>query len=336
MTHAAVKLVEFGPEDAAHLEGFLAVVRDVRSVDAPWEPPRTAYRQTAFMRHSWEGEPGRWFVGYDGDEAVAVGSIDASDYDNLEMVWLQLAVAPGHRRRGYGSAMVAALEGVVREMERPLVLFSGWESPGLEALAARHGYVRKSAAIRRMQVVAEAPDLEPILAEARARAADYELLRVDGYTPDDLLPGLVTLTEAINDAPFDDLEWEDEVYSPDRVRAYERAQIESGFRFRRVLARHRTTGALAGHTVVVVDSDQPTVAEQHDTSVVSAHRGHRLGLLLKAEMLRWLAEAEPQVERIYTDNAESNHYMIAVNERLGYRPVGRTLEFQRRLLDVPE
>ena len=60
------------------------------------------------------------------------------------------------------------------------------------------------------------------------------------------------------------------------------------------------------------------------------HRGHRLGLLLKAEMMRWLAEAEPQIATIDTDNAESNRHMIAVNERLGYRVVGRILQLQRR------
>jgi RimJ/RimL family protein N-acetyltransferase len=83
--------------------------------------------------------------------------------------------------------------------------------------------------------------------------------------------------------------------------------------------------------VVVVDAEQPAYAEQHDTSVVRAHRGHRLGLLLKAEMMLWLAEEEPQLERVYTNNAESNRHMIAVNDRLGYRPVGRILQFQRRL-----
>jgi RimJ/RimL family protein N-acetyltransferase len=141
---------------------------------------------------------------------------------------------------------------------------------------------------------------------------------------------LVGLTEAINDAPVDDLEWDDEVYSPDRIRAYERAQCASGFRFRRIVARHRRSGELAGHTVLVVDGDRPAYAEQHDTSVVRGHRGHRLGLLLKAEMLLWLAEVEPQLERIYTGNAESNRPMIAVNDRLGFRPVGRIAEFQRR------
>ena len=47
-------------------------------------------------------------------------------------------------------------------------------------------------------------------------------------------------------------------------------------------------------------------------------------------MLRWLAEIEPQLETLDTWNAESNDHMIGVNERLGYRVMGRELQFQRR------
>jgi RimJ/RimL family protein N-acetyltransferase len=324
-------LVEFGPDDADHLEAFVALRRAIDAVDCPWERVWTESRQAAYMRHSWEGEPGRWFVAYDGDRPVGTASIDASDYDNLEMAWLSVRIAPTLRRRGFGCQVLRELEGLAAEMSRPLLGLDGWDSESTLGFAAAAGYERKSAAVRRVQVVADAPDPRPIRDEALSHAGDYELLRFEGYTPDEVLPALVELTAAINDAPLDDLEWEDEVYSPERVRAYERAQIESGHRFRRIVARHRPTGELAGHTVVAVDTETPTYAEQHDTSVVRAHRGHRLGLLLKAEMLLWLAEAEPQVERIITDNAESNRYMIAVNERLGYHPVARILEFQRRI-----
>ena len=58
---------------------------------------------------------------------------------------------------------------------------------------------------------------------------------------------------------------------------------------------------------------------QGDTAVARAHRGHRLGLLLKIDMLHWLAEAEPQLEVIETWNQADNAYMINVNEAIGYR-----------------
>lgn len=47
------------------------------------------------------------------------------------------------------------------------------------------------------------------------------------------------------------------------------------------------------------------------------HRGHRIGLLTKAAMLEWMATAEPQLERIETNNAAVNSSMISVNEALG-------------------
>jgi RimJ/RimL family protein N-acetyltransferase len=83
--------------------------------------------------------------------------------------------------------------------------------------------------------------------------------------------------------------------------------------------------------VVVVDSEQPAYGEQHDTTVVPAHRGRRLGLRLKADMACWLGEVEPGLGVIRTDNAESNGPMIAVNARLGYQIAGRRLVVQRRL-----
>ena len=81
---------------------------------------------------------------------------------------------------------------------------------------------------------------------------------------------------------------------------------------------------------MTVDAETPAWGEQADTSVVRAHRGHRLGLLLKADMLRWLADKEPQLETLDTWNAESNDHMVGVNQRLGYRVMGRELQFQLR------
>jgi GNAT superfamily N-acetyltransferase len=173
--------------------------------------------------------------------------------------------------------------------------------------------------------------VEQAYAEARALAQDYELVRIEGPVPESLLGAVAELTPAINDAPVDDLDIEDEEFPVERIRGYEQAQVDAGHRLYRVLARHRESGELAGHTVVAVDAETPAEAHQHDTAVTRAHRGHRLGLLLKADMMRWLAEAEPEIEALSTWNAESNDHMISVNERLGYVATGREVEFQRPL-----
>ena len=83
--------------------------------------------------------------------------------------------------------------------------------------------------------------------------------------------------------------------------------------------------------MVGVSVQHPWQAWQLDTSVVRMHRGNRLGLLLKAEMLGWLRESEPQLHRLDTWNAASNAYMIGINEKLGYRVLARTIGWQRHL-----
>ncbi|MGZ8738865.1 MAG: GNAT family N-acetyltransferase [Nocardioides sp.] len=218
-------------------------------------------------------------------------------------------------------------------MKRSMVGIGGWESEQTSGFTAAIGLVKKSQAINRRQHLEElAPGLaKTVHDEALTRAGDYELVRIHGLSPDELLDQLSQVSAAINDAPLDDLEIEDEAYPPERIRAYEKAQEASGNRLYRILARHRGTGELGGHTVVAVDTERPHLGEQHDTAVARDHRGHRLGALLKADMMMWLAETEPQLETIDTWNTESNNHMIGINERLGYRIIGRVLQFQRRL-----
>ncbi|MFL6158161.1 MAG: GNAT family N-acetyltransferase, partial [Marmoricola sp.] len=304
--------------------------------DAPaGGPRRTRLRQQMKMLHSWEGEPGRYFLAHRDGVPVGFLVLHTSDYDNPDLVWIELAVHPEHRRQGIGSWLHQQAEALARDIGRPSVLLEGWDDEATRAFAAASGYPVVSVSVTRVQDLSAEPAQRArfvsLRAEAEQASAEYDLLRITGRSSQALLEQLVEVTAAINDAPSDDLDIEDEVFSAERVRAYEQAQLGSGFRFRRVVAVERSTGAIAGHTVVVVDAEQPAYGEQHDTVVVPAHRGHRLGLRLKSDMLCWLAEEEPQLRRLVTDNAESNDPMIAVNERLGYRVAGRRLALQRRL-----
>lgn len=121
------------------------------------------------------------------------------------------------------------------------------------------------------------------------------------------------------------------VFTPERIRTFEAARLANKDRLYRVVARHRGTGLLAGHTMVGVNAEHPGYAWQYDTSVLRVHRGHRLGRLLKIAMLRWLADEERQVRTIDTGNAASNAHMIEVNEVFGYQVVATGIEWQRHL-----
>jgi GNAT superfamily N-acetyltransferase len=262
---------------------------------------------------------------------VAAGWVEASEWDNLTSAWVGVTVRPDRRREGLGSQLLEALVGEATRRGRDTVGGWGWLGGPVEGFAAVHGFEVRSVVAQRRQVLAEVDweQLDLLNAQAREHASGYELVRRVGPSPEADLPAIAALTASINDAPTDDLTWEDEAFPPERVGSYERVWQARGTVLHRLLARHRETGELAGHTVVVVDEERPWLAYQHDTAVAPSHRGHRLGLLLKTEMNRWLREEQPQVQRIDTENAESNSHMLAVNDAMGYRVVGREVLVQR-------
>ena len=55
------------------------------------------------------------------------------------------------------------------------------------------------------------------------------------------------------------------------------------------------------------------------TAVSRAHRGRRLGMLVKVAMLDLLAGAEPGLRHVMTGNAQDNAHMVMINEEIGFR-----------------
>lgn len=330
---ADLEIHRFTPDDAEDVRTSFEIINAVGAADAPWEHPWLFERFDGLLRMGWDGEPPVCYLATADGKAVGQAFVFSSERDNTHLGWTWLGVLPEHRRQGYGSRLFEHVQDEVRAAGRTSIGTDGWESERALGFAARHGLEKKSQAIMRRQHLAEISHdrLQELYDEAAARATDYELVRVVGRTPEHMVDAMVELVAAINDAPTDDLDIEDEVFSAERLAAYETSQLERGSRLYRLVARHKETGALGGHTVIAVESQRPEVGDQHDTAVAAAHRGHRLGLLLKAGMLLWLAEEEPQLATVDTWNAESNDHMIAVNEALGYRVMGRELQFQKSL-----
>lgn len=320
--------------DERDVAGAVAVSEAARAVDAPWAVADTVTSYLARLRHGDDGYPLVAAVARDQlGRPVGTLRIMMPHWDNAHLAVLRVVVDPRDRRRGLGRALFEA--GMARIQADGRRLLSGWSFEGTAGVDFQKAMGLDPVlpeVFRRLDVPAmDWPRLDQRYADAQAHAAGYELVRMPGPVPDELLPAVATMTEAINDAPTDGLEMEDEVFPPERIRAFESYLAAHGRRLYRVLARERATGTLAGHTVVDGDRERPWLASQGDTSVVRAHRGHRLGLLLKIEMLRWLREVEPQLGSIDTGNAASNAHMIRVNEALGYEVVGRIIEGQRHL-----
>jgi GNAT superfamily N-acetyltransferase len=312
--------------------GIAAVREAARALDTPQLPPATLSELTANLRHGWDGDRPLLAAAHDGTRVVAYLSIDLPRWDNRHLGQVEVTVDPLARRRGLGRTLFdAGIERVLAE-GRPLVTTDCFDDTPAVRFLETTGFERASVEVVREQdpATVDCSQLDRLYAEAEARSADYELVRIPGETPATMLDDVGRLAESINDAPTDDLDMEDEAFPADRIRAMEIAQQARRRRIYRLIARHRSSGELAGHTVLAVEVEQPWLGSQLDTSVARQHRGHRLGLLLKIAMLHWMRDLEPQLRSITTSNAASNAHMVGINEALGYVPIGRGIAWQRR------
>ena len=273
---------------------------------------------------SGEPEDQTVLLARDGDALVGWARATEPRREYTDTLFLQGCVTPDRQREGIGRAL---LDRVTDGTTRTHLRTRSWEgTPGRDALTAWGFSASLTSAVRRLQLDDPDPAWSAARREAEGAAADYDLVRRSGPTPEADLPAMVVLREAINDAP-DALEHES--YPVERITAHEQALVRRRQTQYTIVARHRETGEPAALTMVCVDEFDPSVAHQEDTSVVRAHRGHRLGLLLKLDMIAWLRDERPEVTAIETWNDATNHHMIAVNERLGMRAVARSTVFTR-------
>ncbi len=152
-----------------------------------------------------------------------------------------------------------------------------------------------------------------------AGPADLELVHWARRCPDEWIDALVATTNAMNDAPTDDLDMADTVVDAAMAKAEIEARNARGLEFQGVLAV-TADGEAAGTTEVFVNRHRPAASWQWSTVVLPAHRGRRIGRWMKASMWQRLRATEPEVAWLQTGNAASNAHMLAINNEMGFKP----------------
>lgn len=308
------------------------------SEDQPHEPPPTEVGWRA-LRTPWSGDPARLLVAGDvpGNMTRACGlaRIELPAHDNPHLAVVDVLVAPGQRRRGTGRALWLAAADLARADGRRTLLAEARVGGTAEALFASVGAEPELEEVQRLQRLRE---LDPVrveeLRQTAARAArGYRLDSWTGPTPPSLQAAVAGLQHTLNDAPMGGLDHDGERWDADRLAVRDAAVVAAGLRMHTVVALS-AHGEPAGFTDVAVAEDG-AFAWQWGTGVVPAHRGHRLGLLLKATMVERLRALEPALEVVTTWNATSNAHMVAVNDALGYVAVDRVREWQADVSRAP-
>jgi GNAT superfamily N-acetyltransferase len=320
----------------ACFQAFLAA-QQVDEPDGPWFTERPFQ---GWLTVGWGGGPREVWVVPGPEEGPEMGTVagwyrlELPDLENLDQAELTLVVHPAQRRRGIGRALLKHAAARAAEHGRSVLNAGTRHGTGGQAFARAMGAEPGLVDVQRVMDVRAIGDeqLARLRETAEQAATGYSLVSWTGLVPEDFLEQAAVLFAALNDAPHDP-HVAPAVWDAQRVR--ERVndlRLRYGLRTYGIAAVTSGTGEPAALTEVAVDPADPEWGHQMLTGVTREHRGHRLGLLVKVAMAEWLRTAEPQLERIQTWNAQSNRYMIAVNEALGYTILGQPANWWR--LDV--
>ncbi|HTJ36405.1 MAG TPA: GNAT family N-acetyltransferase [Dactylosporangium sp.] len=322
MALPTLAITEVRADDPAAIDAAYDVVEASQHADVPDLPPECRYhhRMTfavpppALRRHV--------YLALDGDTPAGALQLDLPRLDNLDKAFMEVSVAPGHRRRGVGRALVRHAAAVARDAGRTGVLGFSAALPAPTGFAASFGLTDGLVDARRRLLVADVDEgaLDRLYADGLERAAGYRMLQWGNELPDEHIDDLAALDSSfVAETPMGDLEFEPEKVDAERLRRQYAALTAWGVRRYETGLVHEESGRLVAWTAMRVTKTVGWHAWQLITLVHPEHRGHRLGIVAKVANLRALLAAEPAVTTIDTFNAASNSFMIAINEAMGFR-----------------
>ncbi|MDQ6858915.1 MAG: GNAT family N-acetyltransferase [Chloroflexota bacterium] len=263
------------------------------------------------------------------------GGRSLNEPENAHVMWCEAQVHPDHRRKGLGTAVfrefVKACEG-----QHPELLFMGMSNdrvPGGEGFLKRIG-AQPGLPMKTNQLALDEVDRAQVAEWARLDPPGYRLERIDRVVPPALVAAYIQASDGINDMPKGDLKMADWKLTEEQIRDREDWFKQTGTEWWLLVAIDEATGDGAGFSDVTYDPKQPWVIWQQGTGVTRAHRGHKLGLWMKAVMLDRILRERPEATLIRTGNANANAQMLGINTQLGFKVAWQSMLWQLPIADA--
>ncbi|MER6703090.1 GNAT family N-acetyltransferase [Streptomyces fumanus] len=342
-TTAPVTITAIPEVTPAHADAWRQVVTASLAEDLPGVPPPTPSQAYARLSRPGLGSRLLTWLAYatDGDgrtRPVGAATLRLFDRQGQEhLAETDLHVHPDARRRGIGTALLSAVVAEVRSEGRRSLIAETPASGTADLFCVRHGF-RRALTLHHLLLSLTEAHHDRLVELTGTDRPGYRTVAWHGTVPDALADTFAAAKNAMNDMPTGDLDYGTLSWDAERVRAMAAVVAGRGDTLLTVAAVHGAesddgTAEIAGFTEIVIPDGTATRARQYDTAVVPAHRGHGLGVWLKAHMLRQLHAKYPQVTEVETDNAADNAHMLAVNEQLGFRHQRTTHEYRLALAE---
>lgn len=305
---------------------------------------RTTQQQATNMTPTdyWDIRTFGAFLTTNSGEEAMVGQLELNVplNENLDMIHFHVEVLTPYRGRGIASRLLDELEAQREQIGRPRLTTYGTvtdaeadvDDPSLpiNRIAARLGLTRRNVAVARLlDLPVPAEVLDAMEAEAAPHLGDYSIQVWHGHPPrEHWLRYGALLTQLDLDEPDEDVELEPQHYDEKRLQIAFDRQDRTGI-VPVIAVAVAPDGSLVGHSELQYRNNPgTTLVWQENTLVMPEHRGHRLGLALKAATHRVISEQAPQLLRELTWNSHVNDPMIGINEKMGYRVLLREVAYQ--------
>jgi GNAT superfamily N-acetyltransferase len=341
--------------DSADAADFIEMTAVRNAIEADTVGNRDLAYEAAELLPTWKNQkysPQRLFVARTDGRIVARAIHELGDSADSKIAWLTVEVLPEYRGIGIGSALFEQLLQVTDELGKTVLQSfamsradvpgerlpapTGFgavplDAPGTQFLLHRGFRLEQVERMSRLELPVDREGLERHLIDsAQAAGTDYRVVLWTGATPGRWLDDLAVLHQRMStDAPTAGLDMDEELWDAERVRATDALLAESPRTRLTAAVEHLPSGRLVGYNELEVPPERHRPVQQADTLVLREHRGHRLGMLVKAANLEHLREVAPGHPSIVTFNAEENRHMLAVNEALGFAAFGYEGEWQR-------
>jgi GNAT superfamily N-acetyltransferase len=282
MTPELVNLESLSDAEALPLHDFLNAARAEQWPDdpsIPLEERLTNWRNpspTVWSKHFWLRD-GERVIGY------ADADWSTTDLNNLDKAWIGVTVAPSHRRRGLGRALLRALLEASRADGKTSVFLNTNDRVPAAGEFARVIGAKFGQEEHTNQLLFSELNREYLTQSLNNAPTDrFEIGFYDTEYPDDPaeLEAICRLIEVMNTAPRGELEFNDWKVTPEDLLNDVRQSRITGVQWWFLYVRERATGRYAGYTETGFHPNRAHLVNQWGTGVLPEFRGKFLFCLL--------------------------------------------------------